>query len=153
MGLDQYLKKKIYIGAYFDHRDVKGVVDISIAGQKVPVKMERVSLIEERVGYWRKANQIHNWFVKKVQDGQDNCREYYVSVEQLKELLDDCKKVKATVIEAPEVLPTAEGFFFGSQEYDDSYWADIDLTIEIIENILKEEAEGTNGDYYYSSSW
>lgn len=153
MGLDQYLKKKIYIGAYFDHRDVKGVVDISISGQKVPVNMKRLSLIEERVGYWRKANHIHKWFVDKVQDGRDDCKEYYVSVEQLKSLLDDCKKTKDTIIEASKILPTAEGFFFGSQEYDDYYWDGIDHTIEIIESILKEEAEGLNGDYYYSSSW
>ena len=31
------------------------------------------SRIIEQVGYWRKANQIHNWFVENVQDGEDDC--------------------------------------------------------------------------------
>ena len=29
----------------------------------VPIKFDRVCYIEESVGYWRKANAIHNWFV------------------------------------------------------------------------------------------
>lgn len=153
MGLDQYLIKKIYVGAYFDHRQVEGSVDISIAGNKIPVNMKRLSYIEERVGYWRKANQIHKWFVENVQDGEDNCREHYVTIKNLKSLLDDCKKAKKTIVEAPEVLPTQKGFLFGSEDYDDDYWEDIDTTIEIIEGILKEEAEGANGEYYYRSSW
>ena len=37
----------------------------------------------EEVGYWRKANQIHKWFVDNVQDGVDDCGEYKVTKEQL----------------------------------------------------------------------
>ena len=40
--------------------------------------------------YWRKANQIHNWFVQNVQDGKDDCGLYEVSKEKLKELLELC---------------------------------------------------------------
>jgi hypothetical protein len=50
--------------------------------------------IMEQVGYWRKANQIHNWFVENIQDGVDDCcyhRE--VTEEDLMELLDVCKRV------------------------------------------------------------
>ena len=50
--------------------------------------------IIEHVGYWRKANQIHHWFVENVQDGEDDCGDYEVSVEQLKYLLDICKLIK-----------------------------------------------------------
>lgn len=45
------------------------------------------------VGYWRKANQIHKWFVENVQDGEDDCKEYYVSREQLEKLREDCQTV------------------------------------------------------------
>ena len=31
------------------------------------------------VGYWRKANAIHNWFVQNVQDNRDECQKSYVS--------------------------------------------------------------------------
>lgn len=47
------------------------------------------------IGYWRKANQIHNWFVKNVQNGVDNCEYYIVSKEQLGDLLSTCQKVLA----------------------------------------------------------
>ena len=42
---------------------------------------------------WRKANQIHNWFVENVQNGKDDCGTYEVSKEQLETLLDICKNV------------------------------------------------------------
>lgn len=50
--------------------------------------------ISEQVGYWRKANQIHNWFVENVQDGVDDCRYHNeVTQEALEELLDVCQRV------------------------------------------------------------
>lgn len=53
--------------------------------------------IIEQVGYWRKANQIHNWFVEHVQDGEDDCCYHNeVTKEVLEELLDTCEKVLAS---------------------------------------------------------
>lgn len=50
--------------------------------------------IMEQVGYWRKANQIHNWFVKHVQDGEDDCAYHHECTrEVLEELLETCKTV------------------------------------------------------------
>lgn len=45
------------------------------------------------VGYWRKSNQIHNWFVKNVQNGVDDCECYEVTEDDLQKLLMTCKKV------------------------------------------------------------
>ena len=52
--------------------------------------------IVENVGYWRKANAIHKWFVDNVQDGIDDC-DYHneVTKEILEDLLDTCEKVIA----------------------------------------------------------
>lgn len=159
MGLDMYLEKRIYIGAQYDHRKISGKIEIYEDGKPIKVNFKNVSTISEDVGYWRKANQIHKWFVDNVQDGKDDCGEYYVSEEQLKELYDLCKKViqtakleKGEIITNPEeiaeILPTTSGFFFGSTEYDRWYMQDIKDTIEILEPLLKQ-----NGDFYYSSSW
>ena len=53
--------------------------------------------IIEQVGYWRKANQIHNWFVEHVQDGEDDCCYHHeVTKEVLEELLDTCEVVLAS---------------------------------------------------------
>ena len=101
MGLDMHLTRKHYIGAEYDFRKVKGTVDITIGDKKIPINFNRISYIDEEVCYWRKANQIHKWFVDNVQDGEDNCQDYYVSIEQLQELLDTCKKVKEKAILVP----------------------------------------------------
>jgi hypothetical protein len=45
------------------------------------------------LGYWRKANAIHAWFVKNVQNGVDDCGDYPVSPKKLKTLLDLCEQV------------------------------------------------------------
>lgn len=98
MGLDMYLIRKKYIGAKYEHRKVTGSVDIKIDNKKIPINFNRISYIEEDACYWRKANQIHKWFVDNVQDGEDNCKEYLVTLDTLKELLAVCKEVKEKAI-------------------------------------------------------
>lgn len=50
--------------------------------------------VGEEIGYWRKANQIHDWFVKHCQDGVDDCGYHNeVTKEQLIELRDLCQDV------------------------------------------------------------
>jgi hypothetical protein len=64
----------------------------------MPFNDSKVKYIEEEVGYWRKANAIHKWFVDNVQDGKDDCGTYPVEESKLKELLEVCKKVKNLAI-------------------------------------------------------
>jgi hypothetical protein len=153
MGLDMYLSKKTYIGGNYEHRNVTGDVSLKIGDKPVKVKTNRISYIIEHVGYWRKANQIHQWFVDNVQEGEDECREYDVSSKQLKELLELCKQIKDSPEKASELLPVQEGFFFGSQEYDEGYMQDINDTIKIIETVLSEENENEWEEYSYQASW
>lgn len=87
MGLDMYLYKKTYIGNKYKKPEDR--VELNIAG----VKTERISYVEEQVLYWRKANQIHQWFVENCQEGNDDCGEHYVEREQLEELLGIIKKI------------------------------------------------------------
>lgn len=76
--------------------------------------------IKEEIGYWRKANQIHNWFVEHVQDGEDDCCYHNeVTKEILEELLDTCEKVLASC----ELIPAKikNGYTFdasGNRVYD-----------------------------------
>jgi len=150
MGLDMYLSKKTYV-KYWDHNgDNNYKVKVTKAGQPTNIDPKKVSYIVEEVGYWRKANQIHRWFVKNVQRGNDDCGSYWVSKEKLEELLDVCKQIKANPAKCEELLPTASGFFFGGTEYDEWYYGDIENTIEILEGAL---ANDDNDDYEYHSSW
>lgn len=60
------------------------------------IKRKKTNICDDsfdEVAYWRKANQIHNWFVKNVQDGNDDCGEYEVSRQKLQELLSICRDV------------------------------------------------------------
>jgi hypothetical protein len=95
MGLDMYLYRKTYIRNWSDDEDKKEFeVTLSYKGKQM--KLENPKEISEEVGYWRKANQVHNWFVQNVQEGEDDCKSYEVSREQLQTLLKLCKKVKKT---------------------------------------------------------
>lgn len=104
MGLDMYLTKKTYVGAEYEHRNVEAKIEITIGGKAVKIDPKRITYIQERAGYWRKANAIHKWFVDNVQKGEDDCREYYVSREQLKKLLGLCWKVKNLAVLEPGVV-------------------------------------------------
>jgi hypothetical protein len=103
--------------------------------QEAPFALDTATL-EVQVAYWRKANHIHKWFVDHVQNGNDDCEEYRVSRDQLQLLLDNCKLVLMNKEEAKTLLPRQEGFFFGSYEYDEFYWQDIQDTIDQLEKIL-----------------
>ena len=150
MGLDMYLDKRTYVRQW-EHieADKQYNVEVTKGGESTNINPKKVKYIIEEAGYWRKQNQIHRWFVQNVQDGIDNCGEYYVRKDSLQELLSLCEKVKETPTLADELLPAASGFFFGGTEYDEWYFNGIDNTIEI----LKEALEDKDGDYYYSSSW
>lgn len=95
MGLDMYLSKKTYVKNW-DYMDPKERHQITVLKNGIPVEtidVSKVNYIEEEIAYWRKANQIHNWFVENVQEGKDDCGDYYVEQEQLRELVNLCKKI------------------------------------------------------------
>ena len=90
MGLDMYLNKKTYVKQW-DHQSPEEKYEVVVTKGGKPVdgiKASRVKYIEEEVGYWRKANQIHRWFVTNIQDGVDNCGDYYVSTHPIILLTD-----------------------------------------------------------------
>lgn len=164
MGLDMYLTKKTFIGANYEHRGVSGKVDLTIKDSPVNINLNRVTYISEEVGYWRKANQIHNWFVQNVQNGEDDCRDHRVSREDLQNLLQTVNLVlnakgtpeESSIIE--ENLPPTEGFFFGTTEINEWYWDDLEATKQIVSDVLAEmDIDAKNNeswiDYYYASSW
>ena len=94
--------------------------------------------------YWRKSNQIHQWFVQNVQGGKDNCEEYSVSLDQLKLLSKTIEPALVSTAAASELLPTSEGFFFGSQEYDEYYFEDLKNTKEQVDKIIAYQTAAEN---------
>lgn len=147
MGLDMYLTAKRYIYDFGDD-----LIALRDALKELRVNGMEVGEVSYRAGYWRKANQIHKWFVDNVQEGNDNCGEYLVTTEQLERLLELVNEVLRNRDKANEVLPTANGFFFGSYTYDEGYFDDLIQTKAIIENVLSID-DISKYDIYYSSSW
>ena len=181
MGLDMYLSKKTYVKQW-SHIEPENQyqVEVKKGGEPVTsIKPERVSYVTEQVGYWRKFNALHNWFVENCQDGRDECQESYVDREKLEELIVTLHEVKNILETSPkkkvqvkngwsngedtfveievvsdsekldDLFPTSSGFFFGGTEYDEYYEEQVNETIELITELLKDET----GDYYYQSSW
>ena len=153
MGLDMYLNKRTYVKNW-EHTPETEINNITITKggiNREDIDLARIKYIVEEVGYWRKANQIHNWFVTNVQDGEDNCKEYRVGVKQLRILLQEVIQVLDNPNKAKEVLPALEGFFFGDYEYNEWYLQDLKDTKIILEDIFKKDND--DAEYTYQSSW
>lgn len=160
MGLDMYLWLSKYSSGYKSEdeghfypeklRDLERMVRDSGRG---------VAKVEDyQIGYWRKANAIHKYFVDKYGDGVDDCSRLYFEVEELARLRDICKTVSADISKAPELLPTEDGFFFGSTEYDTWYKKELSYTIELCNQVLDwyhKLPEEERGEYQlvYQASW
>lgn len=161
MGLDMYLTGEIYLSGFTSEgskyietvnkmlgletkRSERGTIEHnSIRAEKIIISL----------AYWRKANAIHNWFVKNVQEGIDNCDNYYLDKDKLEELLNLCNDVLETK-DSSKLLPK-EGFFFGSTENDKWYYEDLKNTVSQIEAVFRmlEKEPFCSMNLCYQSSW
>lgn len=110
------------------------------------------ALALEEIGYWSKANAIHGWFVTFVQDGEDDQRLAPVSLDDLRALRDTITTVLADPDQAPVLLPTQDGFFFGSTDYNDGYFADLRETVTLLDRVLT-QADRDRFTYLYHAWW
>lgn len=179
-----YLEKKTYVKNW-DHMSPEERTHITIKkGGKIvkTINKKKISHIIEEIGYWRKANMVHKFFIDNCGGGDDNCSDMYVPSEALEDLLarcnrivKECKLVKGKIVNGQtstpegwkdnmvdgeyiknpeickELLPNSEGFFFGSQAYDEWYYQDIKDTVEICKEAI--EAIENGADIYYNASW
>ena len=187
MGLDMYLEKSHFIGAEYEHRAVNLKIDCTVYvgaehERTLDINVNKVSAITESVGYWRKANAIHKWFVDNCQDGEDDCRRSWVGIEELETLRDiclyiiqECKLVDGQVFcgtrshggvtekmyEEGQVIEDAQAAleelptgsgFFFGSTEYDQWYMD---DVEYTAELLSEilEDPGERCDYYYQSSW
>lgn len=174
MGLDMHLKRETYIGGHYDHAEATGGLDVTYhKGQEnekhIKIDAKTISSVTEHVYYWRKANQIHHFFT----NGEEDDRRVEVSSDKVRELIEVCKKVIASLekqkIEdvvvkdwtgkdvtvktypntdlAMELLPPSEGFFFGSNVIDEYYLEDLKDTVEELDGKIED------GYYIYNASY
>lgn len=148
MGLDMYLSAKLYTSKYSNKELNKKLWNIF--EELKPSENSDSATIKFEMGYWRKANHIHKWFVDNCQEGRDECQEAYVSREDLELLKKLCEDILKDKENAGTLLSTRGGFFFGGTDYDGYYFEALNDTIEIINKCLELPEEW---DFEYRSSW
>lgn len=170
MGLDMYLEAHHFVGRY----DWNKPTDLWYTSREDFASFEALSGIPDLckyadfagiavhypVGYWRKANAIHGWFVKEVGGGVDDCSPMHVERQQLLELRDLCHSVINASSQvrmkelAESVLPPTQGFFFGSDAIDEDYLEDLRRTVTIIDHALSVIPEDDwTWSFAYQASW
>jgi len=158
MGLDMYLYADIYVSkekfvgprAYVENPAYDKILQ---ALEIDSTLTEGYGLkVQPNIGYWRKANAIHMWFVNECAGGIDECQKINVFQDELVELQNKCKQVlKADdPLVADAILPTGAGFFFGSLMYDEWYYKDLTYTIELIDKAV---ALPVTENFIYQASW
>ncbi len=144
MGLDMTLTKKTYIW------NDEGKAKLDFSGTKYDhIKPERIKGIEEEIGYWRKANAIHAWFVENVQEGIDDCGEYEVEEEQLAELLGIVNKLLKELKTKKGKLVASSGVRNG-QEYIDYIDGLVLANPELAEELLPTQSGFFFGNTEYN---
>ena len=165
MGLDMYLSARKHINKinwnkldhnvdtkYSEATEPQWFSVVEAAGVDNLVDKESIYGVDVsvNVAYWRKVNSVHAWFVNNVQQGEDNCGEYYVSHAKLKELVNACKVAITT--KDPNIVPPQAGFFFGGTDIDEWYWKDLVDTVEQLQALI-DRPDFDRLSFYYQSSW
>lgn len=100
--------------------------------------------------YGRKINFLQNRISEIIEHEVNNITFYEISLDDVKQIIEDCQFIKEHPDSAEDMLPTVEGFFFGSTEYGDLYFEDIDYLLESLPVFIKGSDENTRYIYY---SW
>lgn len=155
MGLDMYLRARRYFSGWerintsAEMNEWEHQVDFYDMQDFVASDSPH-GYVEFCVAYWRKANQVHSWFVQTAQNGVDECQPVSVRREQLEKLRTDCLRVIADPELADTFLPRKSGVFFGALDYDEWYFSALRDTVGQIDNVLK---LGDGWEFIYQSSW
>lgn len=101
--------------------------------------------------YFRKYNWLYGWVRRKLKLPElKNCEHYKLHRSMISELIDDITKVLSDNSLAKKLLPTEDGFFFGSTEYDDWYFDDLRDAKEQLTQLLAKMSDGEPADFW---SW
>lgn len=105
--------------------------------------------IREFVGYWRKANAIHKWFVENVQDGEDDC-DYHDEV--TKELLEDLRDTCANVLNnAVMVNGKVKNGYHITENGEEPIWEDGKYVVN--SDVCHEYLPTTSGFFFGSTDY
>lgn len=95
--------------------------------------------------YYRKVNFLYAFFAEALTDEQ--C---VVTKHDVETIISHCKEVLADHSLAEKLLPTQAGFFFGSTDYNEWYFKDVEDVLEKFTKYLEGWDDDTIGWVYFS---
>ncbi|MDC9612889.1 hypothetical protein PSI19_03125 [Xenorhabdus khoisanae] len=101
------------------------------------------------VGYFRKVNFLFYWIKNNVKS-IENREPILIPQDVLKKLSSDLDKLIPA--NCQELFPTCNGFFFGSTEYDEYYWLDVESVRAWVKGILN-DFDFDNQNLYFWAWW
>jgi hypothetical protein len=95
MGLDMYLYAEKYISQRdyvpdTNDEEMYNSITSTTGMNSLPTPSFGGVTVSKCIGYWRKANAVHGWFVDELADGIDECQRIGVGREDLIKLRNDC---------------------------------------------------------------
>lgn len=116
--------------------------------------------IQKKVRLCKELAYFHrvNFLIPFIEDYYDiawlgNCEEIELDKYCIEELIIRCKQVLEDSSKAEELLPVKGGFFFGSTEYDQNYFKDVQLVKDTCIDLLEEFSSLEDGEYITFSIW
>lgn len=114
--------------------------------KKIADEQAKDAYYSESDVYFRKVNFVYKYFSNKL-DGECCIAEK----SDIEELVSRCDKVLADHSLAQELLPTQSGFFFGSTDYDEWYFGDVEDCKQQMEKLLSMYDEDTDVVFFIMS--
>lgn len=96
----------------------------------------------EFLAYFRKVNFLFEFFSGSLNEDETTA---VITRWEMEELIEKCEFVLNNRDKASEILPTCDGFFFGSLDYDDYYFESVAKVLLSFQVIL----ENYSDDYLY----
>src|ERR1700740_712435 len=124
MGLDMYLHRRRYVQNWdFLPENQRWTYAITRGDGRV-LTPGKLTYVLDEIAYWRKANQVHHWFVDIVQKGTDDCGEYYVRQDQLGDLFSRGRRIFAADEKIGKLVAKALDASVGPEERT-AFWEKI----------------------------
>lgn len=131
MGLDMTISRTIH-----GYRKSTGTLSSSFEDYKTDeYGCSNSEYVTTQAAYWRKANSIHKWFVDNVQNGEDDCGTYEISIDTLRKLRAVCvrvlDKMRGMALEVPDKYAADFKKFFPNGEVPQKVVIDPDNLSEL----------------------
>lgn len=145
MGLDMYLIAEKYISGFPDRPDPEYAPIVKAVGIE-PTSANPAVNIRAYVGYWRKANAIHAWMCRNLQNDANNCVDVGIDREDLKKLRDVCQRVILASVLGPGRVHVSTTY---SNEGKTEEWED---GLVIVDPSVAKELLPTQSGFFFGST-